>query len=76
MIYLFIYLLGVIATAIMIYLYEKKWIDEGLDYKLSNLIFDIVVLSTSWCGLIGGLFAIIDIDIDIDDIVLFKGKRK
>lgn len=72
MIYLIIYLTGVIAAAIVIYLYEKKWINEGLDYKLSNLIFDIVVSLTSWCGLIGRLFA----SIDIDDIVLFKGKRK
>ena len=72
MIYLIIYLTGVIATTIAIYKYEKKWIDEGLDYKLSNLIFDIVVSLTSWCGLIGALFA----SIDIDDIVLFKGKRK
>ena len=74
MIYLVIYLTGVIADAIVIYLYEKKWINEGLDYTLSRLIFDIVILSTSWCGIIGWLFA--SIDIDIDDIVLFKGKRK
>ena len=70
MIYLVIYLTGVIAAAIVIYLYEKKWINEGLDYTLSELLFDVVTTMTSWFGFIAVFLNL------FDDIVIIKGKRK
>ena len=70
MIYLVIYILGVIAAAIVIYLYEKKWINEGLDYTLSELLFDVVTAMTSWFGFIAVFLNL------FDDIVIIKGKRK
>lgn len=72
MIYLIIYLAGVIAAAIVIYLYERKWINEGLDYTLSDLLFDVIMAMISWfCFLVAGCAFIF-----IDDIVIIKGKRK
>lgn len=72
MIYLIIYLTGVIAAAIVIYLYEKKWINEGLDYTLSDLLFDVIMAMISWFVFFAVLFAFIF----IDDIVIIKGKKK
>lgn len=69
MIYLVIYLAGVIAAAIVIYLYEKKWINEGLDYTLSDLIFNVITAMISWFGFIAVLLV-------LKDIVIIKGKRK
>lgn len=69
MIYLVIYLAGVIAAAIVIYLYEKKWINEGLDYTLSELFFNVITAMISWFGFIA-------VFINLDDIVIIKGKRK
>ena len=69
MIYLVIYILGVIAAAIVIYLYEKKWINEGLDYTLSDLLFNVVTAMISWFGFIA-------VFLNLDDIVIIKGKRK
>lgn len=69
MIYLVIYILGVIAAAIVIYLYEKKWINEGLDYTLSELIFNVFTAMISWFGFIA-------VFLNLDDIVIIKGKRK
>lgn len=70
MIYLIIYLVGVIAAAIVIYLYEKKWINEGLDYTIKYLLLDICTAIASWFGFFAVLFAL------MDDIVIIKGKRK
>ena len=70
MIYLIIYLTGVIAAAIVIYLYEKKWINEGLDYTLSDLIFNVITAMISWFGFIAVFLNL------KDDIVIIKGKRK
>ena len=70
MIYLVIYLIGVIAAAIVIYLYEKKWINEGLDYTLSDLIFNLITAMISWFGFIAVFLNL------KDDIVIIKGKRK
>lgn len=70
MIYLIIYLTGVIATAIVIYLYEKKWINEGLDYTLSELLFNVITAMISWFGFIAVFLNL------KDDIVIIKGKRK
>lgn len=70
MIYLIIYLVGVIAAAIVIYLYEKKWINEGLDYTLSDLIFNVITAMISWFGFIAVFLNL------KDDIVIIKGKRK
>ena len=70
MIYLIIYLVGVIAAAIVIYLYEKKWINEGLDYTLSDLIFNVITAMISWLGFIAVFLNL------RDDIVIIKGKRK
>ena len=70
MIYLIIYLTGVIAAAIVIYLYEKKWINEGLDYTLSELLFDVITAMISWFGFIAVFLNL------FDDIVIIKGKRK
>ena len=70
MIYLIIYLAGVIAAAIVIYLYEKKWINEGLDYTLSELIFNVITAMISWIGFIAVFLNL------KDDIVIIKGKRK
>lgn len=69
MIYLVIYILGVIAAAIVIYLYEKKWINEGLDYTLSDLLFNVVTAMISWFGFIA-------VFLNLDDIVIIKGKKK
>ena len=70
MIYLIIYLTGVIAAAIVIYLYEKKWINEGLDYTLSELLFNVITAMISWFGFIAVFLNL------KDDIVIIKGKRK
>ena len=69
MIYLVIYILGVIAAAIVIYLYEKKWINEGLDYTLSDLLFNVITAMISWFGFIA-------VFLNLDDIVIIKGKKK
>jgi len=70
MIYLVIYLTGVIAAAIVIYLYEKKWINEGLDYTLSELLFDVITAMISWFGFIAVFLSL------FDNIVIIKGKKK
>lgn len=70
MIYLVIYLTGVIAAAIAIYLFEKKWINEGLDYTLSDLLFNVITAMISWFGFIAVFLNL------KDDIVIIKGKRK
>ena len=70
MIYLIIYLAGVIAAAIVIYLCEKKWINEGLDYTIKYLLLDICTAIASWFGFFVVFFAL------IGDIVIIKGKRK
>lgn len=69
MIYLIIYLTGVIAAAIVICLFEKKWINEGLDYTLSDLIFNVITAMMSWFGFIAVFLNL------KDDIVIIKGKK-
>lgn len=71
MIYLLVsYLLGVIAAAVMIYIYEKECLNEGLDYTLNELIFNVVTAMISWFGFFAVFFAL------CGDCVIIKGKRK
>lgn len=70
MIYLIIYLIGVIAAAIAIFKYEKYFVDKGVDYTLDELIFNVITAMISWFGFFAVLFAL------MEDIVIIKGKRK
>lgn len=63
-------LLGVIAATVAIYKYEKKWINEGLDYTLNRRIFDVLIAMMSWVGFFAVFFAL------CGDCVIIKGKNK
>lgn len=81
MIYLWIYLIGVVIAAVFVFIYEKGMISNGFDFTLYTLLAEIIFIASSWICVIVSLEYLIfkhiaDAIKTLDEIIIIKGKRK